>query len=942
MGRPDLPVHRADTNILSTPSGGIWRTDWVFHDDKTRAMGFSGTGDRDISQRLSFQCEFKESPLTGTWGGTYSIINMDTGSIVASYGFSGFDASASIQNGTAEWGSRRGLAGGATVWSHAGIDIYIGGALAREKDTDQDGMPDVFEVTYGLNPDDPGDASADADGDGIANLTEAQSGTRPDLADTDGDGANDHEEILHGYSPADSSSSPLALSATLPNVLEDTDGNGMNDVWEVLFGNSAALAAEDDVDGDGATNREESIAGTNPFQTESRFLLQSLVDGDDIRLRWPGLQHKRYEIQSSDKLNIWNPVTQVDPATDAMAEITFKQALAGDNARVFYRVNAGDRDSDADGLSDWSEAALGTDINDPNSTGSPVQSISGGTLISGDYKTFIEALENAGQSGDAGISRPQAARFLNQATFGATMNDISKVQQLGYAAWIDDQINDAPIYLHEPYIAKIKQDHQEGLQQVPNYARGGFGLPGENATTPFIRAATQADDQLRQRIAFALSQILVVSRQDAALSERPQSLCNFYDIFVRNAFGNYRDILQEVSLHPIMGRYLSHVGNEKANPTINQFPDENYAREVMQLFTIGLWELNPDGSRMLDQQGEPIATYGNREITEFARVFTGLWYADRNWGSGGWDDAHFLNPMQMHADRHDYAEKLLFTDRKLVGRGRIVIPARTPNSANGLQDITDTVTALFDHPNTPPFICRQLIQFLVTANPSPGYVRRVQDVFVNDGKGQRGNLGAVTRAILLDPEARDPRVPMARPEFGKLKEPLLRAMAMARAFDLGRHRDLVWHRTGSFYDAAYQAPLSSPTVFNFFRPDYQAPGPIRDASLASPVFQITDSYSAISFPNFLWETLVNGFEAQPWGSERERFSLDFSAILPLTKEPAALVDRLNLLFCSGSMTLTTRRAIITAIEDIPDTAPGVRAMLAAYLTLMSPEGAILR
>ncbi|MCB1096482.1 MAG: hypothetical protein KDN22_12975, partial [Verrucomicrobiae bacterium] len=154
--------------------------------------------------------------------------------------------------------------------------------------------------------------------------------------------------------------------------------------------------------------------------------------------------------------------------------------------------------------------------------------------------------------------------------------------------------------------------------------------------------------------------------------------------------------------------------------------------------------------------------------------------------------------------------------------------------------------------------------------------------------------------------------------------------------------DLVWHRTGSFYDAAYQAPLSSPTVFNFFRPDYQAPGPIRDASLASPVFQITDSYSAISFPNFLWETLVNGFEAQPWGAERERFSLDFSAILPLTKEPAALVDRLNLLFCSGSMTLTIRRAIITAIEDIPDTAPGVRAMLAAYLTLMSPEGAILR
>ncbi|MDA0810996.1 MAG: DUF1800 family protein [Verrucomicrobia bacterium] len=258
------------------------------------------------------------------------------------------------------------------------------------------------------------------------------------------------------------------------------------------------------------------------------------------------------------------------------------------------------------------------------------------------------------------------------------------------------------------------------------------------------------------------------------------------------------------------------------------------------------------------------------------------------------------------------------------------------------EDIIDTITALFNHPNTPPFICRQLIQFLVTANPSADYVERVQAAFINDGKGQRGNLGAVTRAILLDREARDPRIPLSKPEFGKLKEPLLRAMAMARAFELGKHQDLVWHRTATFYDASYQAPLSAPSVFNFFRPDYQAPGPIRDASLVSPVFQITNSYSVISFPNFLWETITNGFEAQSWASEREHFSLDFSSILPLTDTPQALVDRLSLLFCSGSMTLTTRRTIIAAIEEIPDTEPGVRAMLAAYLVLMSPEGAILR
>ena len=937
-------VFAAESNNLSNDGEGIWNSDWAFRDDKTRALGFSGTGNADTSQRLSFRCEFRESPTTGKWGGTFTIVNLDTETVVAEHGFSNLDAGPSIQNGTAEWTSRRGLVGSATVWSHAGIEIYIGGSPTTDLDSDRDGMSDVFETAHGLDAADPADAAGDIDGDGLTNVTEAQQGTDPTLIDSDGDGATDLQEINRGYSPIDATSSPLRqLTIEMPENPEDLSGNGISDVWEIAF-QGLALAPFEDPDQDGATNLEESIAGTDPRSGDSRFSLRSQISGDDVLLRWPALRHKRYQVKSSSQLNSWETVETVDATGDGMVEMPLNSVLAGAEDRTFYKVDAGDIDSDADGLSDWAEAQLGTDIQDANSSGAPLRSETGDTLLTGDYLTFAESmsLNSDSQPEQNRPTRAQAARFLNQATFGATLEEIKRVQEMGFKGWIDAQIHDTEMYLHEPYIAELWQDHRYGLQEIPNYARGSFGLPGENATTPFIRAATQTEDHLRQRIAFALSQIIVVSLQDGNLDNRPQAMCNFYDILVRHAFGSYEDILREVSLHPVMGVYLSHIGNQKADPELNQFPDENYAREIKQLFTIGLWELNPNGTRILDASGEPIPTYGNREITEFARVFTGLWYAGRNWGNGGWDDEHFLKPMQMHPNRHDFGEKVLFEDRGLAGRGRIAIPQRAPSEANGIQDVSDAASVLFNHPNTPPFISQQLIQFLVTANPTPGFVERVQDVFVNDGSGQRGNLGAVAKAILLDPEARDPRIALSSPGFGKLKEPLLRAMALARACGLGRHKDLVWHRTSNFYDAAYQAPLSAPSVFNFYRPDYQAPGPIRDASLVSPVFQITNSYSSISYPNFLWDTITDGFEAQSWASKRQHFSLDFSPMLPMAGDAPALVDHVNLLFCNGSMTVATRRAIIAAINEIPATDSGLRAMLATYLAMMSPEGAVLR
>ena len=251
--------------------------------------------------------------------------------------------------------------------------------------------------------------------------------------------------------------------------------------------------------------------------------------------------------------------------------------------------------------------------------------------------------------------------------------------------------------------------------------------------------------------------------------------------------------------------------------------------------------------------GEPIPTYDNGDITELARVFTGLYFASPyGWGGGGWADEHFTLPMVMYPERHDFEAKHL--------PNGVMIPAREVSETNGTQDVRDAVEALFRHPNTPPFVCRQLIQFLVTDNPTPGYIQRVQDVFVNDGTGVRGNLAAVVKAILLDPEARNQ--PLS-PTYGKVREPVIRTMHLGRLFHLPQaHPKFVWWNwTENFYGPSIQEPMNSPSVFNFYTPVYQAPGEIRNAGLVSPGFQIINTYSAVSFPNLLWDYLHDGFKS---------------------------------------------------------------------------------
>jgi uncharacterized protein (DUF1800 family) len=718
----------------------------------------------------------------------------------------------------------------------------------------------------------------------------------------------------------------------------DADSDGMPDAWETayLFNPAAAGDAALDADLDGLSNLREYLAGTHTDDARSRLDLTAWRAGNDFVLSWTDLSDKAWRVEISDALNVWQSASGLPASvvSGGRRQITLPSVFPPAAAKRFYRTGIGRLDTDNDGVEDWAEKnVLGSSVTSSASLGQPLVK-SNGLTLSGDAVALLDRLQGSapggGTPGGTAPGKPSpvnASRFLMQSSFGPTPQAIREVIDLGYAAWIDRQASLPPSLL-QPYIRQIKAD-AAGPHIDPYYAfnEAGQFVQGSNVSTPFARNAIAAQDQLRQRVAFALSQILVISRRDANLSEKPEALTNFYDALVRHALGNYGDLLREVTFHPAMGWYLSYAGNQKADPSVPRYPDENYAREFMQLFTIGLWELNPDGSHKLAGNGQPVATYDNGDITELARVFTGLYFTSPyGWGGGGWADEHLVQPMVMYADRHDF-------DAKRLPHG-VVIPARDATEANGIQDVRDAVDALFHHSNTPPFVCRQLIQFLVTDNPAPAYVQRVQDVFVNDGAGVRGNLAAVVKAILLDPEARNQ--PLS-PAFGKVREPVIRTMHLGRLFHLiEAHPEFVWWNwADTYYDYSIQEPLYSPSVFNFYTPVYQAPGEIRNAGLVSPGFQILNSYSAVSFPNLLWTYLHDGFKSG-WNWN---FPLDYRDTLLLAENPAALVDHFDLLVCAGSMTARTRGILLAALAN-PALSQKDRVALAVWTAMTSPEGGV--
>jgi len=538
-------------------------------------------------------------------------------------------------------------------------------------------------------------------------------------------------------------------------------------------------------------------------------------------------------------------------------------------------------------------------------------------------------------------TRAEAARFLVQASFGPTDADIDRLMAAGYAAWIDEQLA-LPAHSHRAAWEAADRD----IKAVTPASGAGTAQVFES----FWAQAVTGPDQLRGRVAYALSQIFVISMADGTVEDYPRAVADWLDMLGTQGLGSYRGLLQSVSLHPMMGIYLSHLRNQKPLARTGRVPDENYAREVMQLFSIGLVELNDDGS-VRTADGQPIATYTPADITGLAHVFTG-W----SWDCPDWpDNSCFTNGSANGNSDPDRSFKAMrgypqyhATEAKTF-LGTTVAAQSTADPTASLQVALDRLAT---HPNVGPFIGRQLIQRLVTSNPSPAYVRAVAQAFADNGAGVRGDMKAVVKAVLMHPEARQMTA-----TSGKLREPVLRLAAYLRAFphrsDTGR-----W-RVGNTENPATslgQAPLRSPSVFNFYRPGYVAPGSTTAAQgLVAPELQITHETSAAAWVNFMRDNIAQGVGASNGtvngvALNRRDIRPDFSAELALAHDAAALVERV-----AGRLTYTAGAAlkaeIATAVGSIAipalntagsnqaaiDTARRNRVNAAILLVLASPE-----
>jgi uncharacterized protein (DUF1800 family) len=569
-------------------------------------------------------------------------------------------------------------------------------------------------------------------------------------------------------------------------------------------------------------------------------------------------------------------------------------------------------------------------------------------LITQDGDTVAEEVKPSYQ--DVPATDADAARFLTQATFGPTDAAVQEVRSLGYRAWIERQLARQPSATHLSFW-QIRDAEKKAIDPAQNAQAVDF-------TYSFWRHALTGDDQLRQRVAYALSQIFVVSSMDGCGANNSNGLANYYDMLTANAFGSYRQLLEDVSLHPVMGCYLSHLKNQKENQKTGRVPDENFAREIMQLFSIGLYQLNQDGTPKSDSAGNLLETYGSDDVAGLAKVFTGFSFdcpdhpSDNCFANGGVNGGTrkyadlWVQPMKGYSQFHSFS-----TEKSFLGT---IIPAQSqPDPQASLKAALDTLATT--HPNVGPFIGKQLIQRLVTSNPSPAYVARVTAAFEGSGR----NLGAMVTAILLDPEARDTSA-LTSNTFGKVREPVLRLSALLRAVgassDSGRYLIDFTDDQGT---SLGQTPMRAPSVFNFYRPGYVYPGGASAAAgLVAPELQIVNESSVAGYVNYMRDVLRYGAGRNGVDFSAPRRDVQLTYIqanspwlaLAARADAGALVDDINRVLMYGTMPAALKQEIKLAVEAIKlrnpvstaDTEVRYRLWSAFLLTLASPEFLVQR
>lgn len=504
------------------------------------------------------------------------------------------------------------------------------------------------------------------------------------------------------------------------------------------------------------------------------------------------------------------------------------------------------------------------------------------------------------------VTDQAASRFLSQAAWGGNDAAIAQVRALGYEGWLTRQ-----------FATLGSQSHFDWMVAKGFYREDLIFLTSFGLDSSIWRKLMTSPDALRQRIVLAWSEILVVSMTGLQLPYNGFVGAAYLDVLDKHCFGNFRDLLEAVTLSPAMGIYLSMMGNQGEDPVTGRMPDENFAREVMQLFTIGLHKLNTDGSPRLNAQGKPVEAFDQASVMGLAKVFTGWEMAPL---SGGVEVAR--TPMVFNPDTHSRSSK------SFLG---VTVPAATP----GPKALKIALDTLFKHANVGPFIARQLIQRLVTSNPSGAYVRRVAAAFNNNGRGVRGDLKAVIKAVLLDSEARSTALSSTQ---GKLREPMVRLVQWARTFSVTASRDS-WG-LGDTSDPATrlaQSPLHSRSVFNFFRPNFKPANAILpQPGLVAPEMQITNEASVTSYLNVMQYVI-----SEP----ADDVLPDYSRELALADTVPQLVNRCNLLLAAGQLSPATVSVITTAVASMPASNAAEkksRVCAAVFMTMAVPEYLVLK